>query len=108
MWPLLRKWRGAWPSCRAEKTAFTSALHDFPAFEPRDAAHALGHFEVVGGNESAKPLLDDQPQQFALHVSRRFGIEVAGGLIGQQQQRAVGECARNRHALLLTAGEFGR
>ena len=36
------------------------------------------------------------------------GVEVSGRLVGEQDQRAVDERARDRHALLLTAGQLGR
>ena len=41
-------------------------------------------------------------------VTRRFRVEVAGRLVGQKQARGVGDRARNRHTLLLTAGQFCR
>src|SRR5882672_364800 len=36
------------------------------------------------------------------------GVEVAGGLVGEQQPRFGGEGARHRHALLLPAGQLPR
>ena len=35
-------------------------------------------------------------------------IEVAGRLVGKQDERGIGHGARDRHALLLAAGELGR
>ena len=35
------------------------------------------------------------------------GVQVAGGLVGEQHERAVHECAGDGDALLLTAGKFG-
>ena len=40
------------------------------------------------------------------HVVSSLGVEVPGGLVGQQQQRVVGQRAGNRHPLLLAAGEL--
>ena len=36
------------------------------------------------------------------------GIEIAGRLVGKEQQWPVGKRARNGHALLFAAGKFGR
>ena len=35
-------------------------------------------------------------------------VEVAGGLVGEDDARVVGDGARDRHALLLAAGELAR
>src|ERR1039458_4001411 len=45
-------------------------------------------------------------QQGGYHV-RGCLIEIAGGLVAQQQQRLVDEGARQRYALLLAAGKLG-
>src|SRR5437868_8147146 len=37
-----------------------------------------------------------------------LGIQVAGGLVGQDDRRVIDERARNRNALALTAGELIR
>jgi hypothetical protein len=37
--------------------------------------------------------------------ARRGGVEVAGGLVGEDERRPVGERPRDRHALLLAARE---
>jgi hypothetical protein len=42
------------------------------------------------------------------NVGARVGVEVAGRLIGQQHLWIVDERPRNRDALLLASGEFGR
>ena len=42
------------------------------------------------------------------HAARHLRIEVAGRFVGEQQARRAGERARDRGALLLAAGEFGR
>jgi hypothetical protein len=39
-------------------------------------------------------------------ADRRGRVEVPGGLVGQQDRRAVDEGARDRHALLLAAGQL--
>ena len=39
------------------------------------------------------------------HAVAGAGVEAAGGLVGEEQLRAHDEGARERHALLLAAGE---
>src|SRR5262249_8751152 len=40
------------------------------------------------------------------NLQRRGGIQVAGGLIGQQHRRAVDDCPGDADALLLSTGQF--
>ncbi len=42
------------------------------------------------------------------NLARALGVQVAGRLVGHQQQRIVDDRAGNRHALLLAAGELPR
>lgn len=42
----------------------------------------------------------------AHHKLRIVAVEVAGGLVGQEEWRVWGEGPRNGHALLLSAAEF--
>ena len=49
----------------------------------------------------------DQGRQGAEDVVRGFRVEVAGGLVGEQQTRGVGDGPRYGDALLFAAGEFG-
>jgi hypothetical protein len=52
---------------------------------------------------AAQPLV-----QVAQNLEHRFGVfavEVAGGLVGQQDGRVVHNGARDGHALLLSAGQ---
>ncbi len=35
-------------------------------------------------------------------------VEISGRLVGQQDAGRIGDCARNRHALLLAAGQLRR
>ena len=41
-----------------------------------------------------------------VHLLARARVEVAGGLVGQEELRLEDERARERHALLLAAGEL--
>jgi hypothetical protein len=61
---------------------------------------------VVGGDDHGGA----EPVQLAQqhHQPQRLGVvEIAGGLVGQQQIGARHHGARNRHPLLLAAGQFG-
>ena len=49
-------------------------------------------------------LLAQKPQ----HLSRALGIEIAGGLVGQDDLRSVDQCAGDRDALQFAAGQFAR
>lgn len=41
------------------------------------------------------------------HSERAFAVERRGRLVGEDDRRLVGECPRDRHALLFAAREFG-
>ena len=65
---------------------------------------ARGQFRVVGHHHDGGALLVDVLQQLH-HAARHLRVEVAGRFVGQQQARAAGQRAGDRHALLLTAGQ---
>src|SRR5262245_21551258 len=63
--------------------------------------------DIVGGDDHRRPglvQLDEQAQQ----ALRQRGIDVAGGLVGEQQLRTRDDGPRDRRALLLAAGQHGR
>ena len=62
----------------------------------------------MGGDQGAQALLRDEAEEFGVDAGGRFGVEVAGGLVGQQQQRAVGERAGDGDALLFAARKLRR
>ena len=69
------------------------------------AAHLVDHLAVVGGDDDGRAGAVDPVDQ--LHdPDRGLGVEVAGGLVGQQQRRVVDEGAGDRHALLLAARQL--
>ena len=49
-----------------------------------------------------------QPLEFGTHAFAQFRIEIAEGLIQQQQIRLLHQCPRQSHALLLSAAQLGR
>ncbi len=59
------------------------------------------------GDQRREAGLAHQRLQRVEDVARGFRIEVAGRLVGQKQQRRIGDGARNRDALLLAARELG-
>src|SRR5690606_10637398 len=72
------------------------------------AVAGLGQARVVGHHQHrAAELLVEATQQLE-HRSCRLRIEVAGGLVGQQQGRAGDQGTGDRHALLLAAGKLVR
>ena len=62
----------------------------------------------MGGHQGGEAGGADQRDQDAEDVGGGVRIEVAGGLVGEQQARAVGHRARDGDALLLAARELGR
>jgi hypothetical protein len=69
------------------------------------AAHRVDDGAVVGGHDHRGAGAVDAVEQ--AHDADRGGrVEVAGGLVGQQDQRPVHEGPGDRHALLLAAGEL--
>ena len=82
--------------------------HDGAAVELDDpAAHHVDDALVVGGHHHGGPGLVDAVEQ-AHDALARGRVEVAGGLVGQQDQRAVDERPGDGHALLLTARQLVR
>ena len=60
------------------------------------------------GDKGGDPLIATDRQKLIEDMTRSLGIEVAGGLVGQQQMRTIGQRAGDGDALLLATGEFGR
>src|SRR6195952_1166409 len=71
------------------------------------AAHAVDHLAVVRRHDDGRAGAVDAVEQ--LHdADRRVGVEVARGLVADQERRVVDERPRDRDALLLPAGELVR
>src|ERR1039458_2276247 len=73
-----------------------------PQWEPGGQFRAVSHHHEDG----LLPLVQFE-QERSHHVGGCL-VEIAGGLVAQQQQRLVDEGARQRYALLLAAGKLGR
>ena len=70
--------------------------------------HALGKLEIVGGDHRAESLVLDQPEKLGMDMARRARIEIAGRLVGEKQQRSIGQRPGDRHPLLLAARQLRR
>ena len=75
------------------------------ADEPRAV---LGDVHLVRDEEHRDAALLVQALEDAHDLDARARVEVAGRLVGEQNRRLVDERARDRDALLLTAGELVR
>jgi hypothetical protein len=60
----------------------------------------------VGGDQGGDALGGDNHAEQAHDLLGGLGVELAGGLVGQQHIGAAGQGAGDRHPLLLTAGQL--
>ena len=82
-------------------------LVDPPAVHDRDQVgrgHGLGL--VVGDIDGGIAIFVVQSTDFEPHLLAQIGVEVGERLVEQQRLRLDDQRARQRHALLLSAGEF--
>ena len=63
------------------------------------AGEFLNHRVIVCGNEHSAAVVSDFGEQ-RQNAARRFGVEIASGLVGQNDFGVVEQCARNHHTLL--------
>ena len=68
-----------------------------------DAVHLPGQIMIVSCEKCGQSRLANERLECLKHIGRCFGIEIARWFIGEQDQRSVGDSARDGHALLLTA-----
>ena len=69
---------------------------------------ALGRVRIVRHHDDRLLEFLVQPLQQRQHLGRRFRVEVAGRLVGEQQRRVGDDGARDRDALLLSARQLPR
>ena len=82
-------------------------LVDLAGIHDRDQVgrgHRLGL--VVGDVNRGVAVFVMQPADLEPHLLAQIGVEVGQGLVEQQRFRLDDQCARQRHALLLAAGQF--
>ena len=82
--------------------------HNGAVAEVDDAIYILLGECVVGGHQERRVALAHDGAEEVEHFAGRLGIEVGGGLVGDDQRRLADECPRNGDTLLLAAGEFVR
>ena len=79
------------------------------AVEEADRALGIsGDIGLVRDHGDGQAKLGVQPRQELHDLVRACGVEIAGRLVGDEQGRPGDDGARDRHALLLAAGELGR
>jgi hypothetical protein len=88
---------------RVEGVAFHHAID-----KAHHAPRVGGHVGLVRHHQHGDALLGIEPPQQLHDFLAALGVEVAGGLVGQQHGGLGDDGARNGHALLLPAREFGR
>jgi hypothetical protein len=81
--------------------------HDLAVGEADRAVCVLGDIRIVRDQEHGPPI-GIQLLQKREHFLAGAAVERAGGLVGENDLRLVHQRARDRNALLLSAGEFGR
>src|SRR6185312_3025736 len=98
--------RGGVPRVQ-EHVGHRAVFHDAAGIEHRHAvADAAHHVHLVGDQHDGElEFAIDRGQQIE-HGRRGLRVERAGGLVAQQDLRAVRQCAGDAHALLLAAGEL--
>ena len=76
--------------------------------QPQHPVHLGGDALVVGGDEGGAAFVADQAEEFGEDDVGGGLVEIAGGLVGEDQSGPVGERAGDGDALLLAAGELAR
>ena len=80
------------------------ALAPDPAVRHDDyVVGSRGEIAVMGDDDHASAIVACEVHQEPLHVGAGDGVEVAGRLVGQDQQRIVGERAGDGNSLALSA-----
>lgn len=74
-------------------------------FEADDTGAALDHALVMGDEDEGLALAIEVVEEVEDFFAG-FGVEVASGFVGEDDERAVGESAGDGNALLLAAGEL--
>ncbi len=77
-------------------------VHQDPPARPFTETRVVSHYH------QRDPLLPVEPLQQGNHLLPGAGVEIAGGLVGQDQPRRHRHGPGDGHPLTLTAGEFGR
>ncbi|WP_422397799.1 hypothetical protein [Shewanella khirikhana] len=84
---------------------FSTALGNLAAAQVPAPLHKGGAALAVGHHQDGGITLAGKAGEQCHHFIAGMFIEIARGLIGKQQRRALSEGAGNGYPLLLTAGE---
>ena len=76
--------------------------------EMHDAPGIRRHVGFVRDHQHGDAVVHVEAPQQVHDLAAALGVEVAGGLVGQQHGRLGDDGAGDRHALLLSARQFGR
>ena len=76
--------------------------------QPQHPVHLGGDALIVGGDERRAAFAADQAQELGEDDVGGRLVEIAGGLVGEDQGGPVGERAGDGDALLLAARQFAR
>src|SRR3954454_5991070 len=85
----------------------TAFLEDPPVEHVDDPAREVGMRRRVGDHDHRRALLIELAEH-PHHLFAMSGVEVARRLIGQDQLGLTDQCASDRDALLLAAGQLSR
>src|SRR6266849_4212365 len=85
-----------------------SAFDQLPLLQPDDAVHAAGEVEIVGGEEGGEAGLAHDGDERGRDPLGGVLVEIACGLVAEEDARLIGEGADDGDALLLAAGEARR
>src|SRR6266852_717680 len=84
-----------------------NAIDDHTITHMHDAVEMGDRFGIVSDHHDSLPQVLVKLAQHLQHDFGIFGIEIAGGLVGEQDFRLVDDSAGNRHSLLLAARKLG-
>lgn len=97
--------RTAWPRTPAPWCDSAALLPHHTALEPQATVRPSSHGGVVRDDHHREPLGTQALHQLQDLVPRSL-VEIPRRLVGEEDPRLLHERARDRHTLLLTAGEF--
>ena len=89
------------------RSAPSPGVDDLAVLHAGDALGGGGDVVVVGDHQDRLAALVEAAEQLD-HLVAALGVEGAGGLVGEQERRLVGEGPGDGEALALAAGERAR
>ena len=80
---------------------------DTPVADVDDPRHRGGHLTIVGDHDDRRALGVEHPEDVE-DLGTGHGVEVAGGLVGEDHRRLGDDRSGDRHPLPLAARQLGR